>query len=223
MSDVTIALPESVAALLFDFDGVIVESAALKTSAYSTVYAGEDPAALAEVLDYQRRHGGLGRYEKFAHFEHAVFGRAADAAAIDRLAAAYHNVVFEAVLACPFVAGAQEFLRFALGRVDMHLISGTPQDELVDIVERRRLSRYFASVHGAPTSKRAAFERILVENGYAAAATVAVGDATTEFVAAQELGIHFVGIVAPGSASPFPAAVPTLANLEQLGVALRMR
>jgi phosphoglycolate phosphatase-like HAD superfamily hydrolase len=202
-------------AFLLDFDGVIVDSVGFKTRAFAEVYAGAGPDQLAAILEYQRLHGGITRRDKFAHFERQVFGRAADAAALDRLAAAYRSRVYEAVLACPLIAGAHAFLETAHPRVDLHLVSGTPHDELVDIVQRRGLCRYFRTVQGAPPSKREAFAAILGQ-GYDPARTLAVGDAPTEQLAAHALGVPFLGIVAAGARNPFPAGIPVRPTLEHL-------
>jgi len=39
-----------VQAIIFDFDGVILDSAGVKLDAYATIYAGEDPARVAELM-----------------------------------------------------------------------------------------------------------------------------------------------------------------------------
>src|SRR5262249_20763974 len=147
------ALPQRPAALLLDFDGVIVESVRLKIDAYLQIYAGEHPAKLEAIREHQRIHGGVTRRLKFRHFEQHIFGRMVDDERIEELSQAYTRLVHDAVLTCPFVAGASDFLRQVHGNVDMHVVSGTPVDELSDIVRRRRLAGYFTSLHGAPETK----------------------------------------------------------------------
>jgi phosphoglycolate phosphatase len=211
-----VRIPQPPVALLMDFDGVILDSMELKTQGFVTVYEGEPPSKLAQVLAHQRLHGGVTRRAKFAYFEQHVFGRAGDNETIEHLASAYRDLIYAAVLACPFVRGAEEFLRRAQGQIGLHVISGTPQEELLEIIERRGLTSYFHTIAGAPMTKRAAFEAILNENDLIAAETVAIGDATTEYLAADELGIPFIGVVPDGMPNPFPPGVPTLRSLEEL-------
>lgn len=203
-------------ALFLDFDGVILQSAALKTRAFADVYAGADPALLARIVDYVDEHGGVTRTDKFAHIERAFFGRPGDAAAVGRLAQQFRRRVLDAVLACDFVPGARRLLDLAHGRVDLHVVSGTPHDELVETVAHRGLAPLLTSVHGAPPHKRVTFERLLREHGYAPGTVVAVGDAPTEFVAARALGIPFIAVVPEGAPRRFPDDVPVVANLEPL-------
>ena len=216
-------LPQPPAALLMDFDGVILDSMQLKTQAFATVYRDESVAKREEVLAYQRLHGGVTRRTKFAYFERHIFARSGDAAVVERLANAYRDLVYDAVVACAFVPGAERFLDLARGRIELHLISGTPQDELRNIVALRGLTPYFRSVVGAPTTKRDAFAAILAEHRHPPAATVAIGDATTEYDAACELGIPFVAVVPPGAGNAFPPAVPVVASLETLPRVLGLR
>ncbi len=206
-----------------DFDGVILDSMELKTRAFAEVYEGEAPSSLEEVLAYQRLHGGVTRRTKFEYFERNIFGRPGDRESIERLASTYRHLVYEAVVACRFVRGAEQFLKAAQGRIDLHVVSGTPQEELLEIIDRRNLASYFQTIVGAPTTKRAAFQAILSEAKLLPTMAAAIGDATTEYWAAEELGIPFIGVAPGGKSNPFPATVPVVQSLEDLPRVLGMR
>lgn len=199
--------------MLLDFDGVIVESVALKIQAFVDIYRDATPEQLARIHEHQRLHGGVTRRLKFDYFEREVFGRPATPEALDRLTADYAGRVHGAVLACPLVPGALEFLETTHRQTELHVVSGTPHDELRDIVARRGLSRYFRSVVGAPTTKRDAFAAILAASRHPPGRVVAVGDAITEFDAARSLGIAFLGIAAVKENS-FPDGVQVLPTME---------
>ena len=206
-------------ALLLDFDGVIVESVTIKIDAFRDVYADEPPEHHDVIEQYQRVHGGVGRGAKFRHFE-TLFGREADDARIEHLSNEYARRVYEAVVACPFVPGAEDFLRSVHGNADLHVISGTPHDELVDICRRRGIAHYFTGIRGAPEPKRDAFRHIVDEFRYDPKTLLAIGDATTEYEAARALGIAFLGVVADPRRNVFGDEVPLVANLEGLATRL---
>lgn len=214
------SLPFRPLGLLLDFDGVVLESVDLKVQAFLTIYQNEDPAKLDDLLAYQEQHGGITRRTKFRYFEQHLFGRSGVDAAVERLSSAFTRLVHEAVLVCPFVPGAQKFLASAHRRSDLHVVSGTPQEELVDIVQRRGLSDYFQSVVGAPTLKTEAFDTILQRGAYSPDRALAVGDSTTEYLAAMELEIPFLGVVPRGAPNPFPEHVPVVSSLEGLDARL---
>jgi phosphoglycolate phosphatase-like HAD superfamily hydrolase len=58
--------------LVFDCDGVILDSNRIKSAAFRTVTAPFGAEASARFLDYHHRHGGISRNEKFAHFLDAI-------------------------------------------------------------------------------------------------------------------------------------------------------
>ena len=209
-----------VQAIIFDFDGVILDSAGVKLDAYATIYAGEDPARVAELMRHAHLHGGTTRRTKFAHYERALFGRSGDAQSVERLSEHYTQLVLGAVLRSAFIAGAQALLAAAKGKVDMHVVSGTPDEELHLVIAERGLAPFFRTVWGAPATKVEAFGRILRDHRYEAARVVAIGDSMTERWAAQELGIPFLGIAPPGSKPPFPPDVPTEPSLQNVGARL---
>jgi phosphoglycolate phosphatase-like HAD superfamily hydrolase len=216
---IAMPLPLRPVAILLDFDGVIVESVALKIQAYLDIYRDEPPEKLAQIRAHQREHGGVTRRLKFEYFEREVFRRPASAEHLDRLAADYASRVVDGVLACPFVPGALDFLEATYRQAALHLVSGTPHGELHAIVAQRGLGRYFRSVVGAPTTKRDAFAAILAAGGHPPERVVAIGDSITEFDAAQSLGVAFLGI-SDAPDSPFAPSVAVLPTME--GAASRL-
>lgn len=209
--------------IIFDFDGVIVDSVPLKTEAFVALYPEADAAQKDYIRQYQRQHGGVSRLHKIAHYETYLGRPAPTPEAVAGRAAEYQRLVENSVATCPMVVGAAEFLREQAGRYRMHLVSGTPGEELRRIVEARRLSGCFASITGSPPGKKDSFARILDRDAIGPDAAVAVGDSLTEYEAAAALGIAFVGIVAQGQPNPFPRDVPVLPDMRGLAAAIAGR
>src|SRR5215467_2801435 len=124
-------LPHPPKVIIFDFDGVILDSANIKLRAYSAIYSGEDPKKLAALISHSQLHGGITRRTKFEYYEREFFGRNGDPASV------------EALLACPFIEGAEQLLRRASGKVAMHVVSGTPDSELHQVIQERGLAQFF--------------------------------------------------------------------------------
>jgi phosphoglycolate phosphatase len=201
-------------AILFDFDGVILDSVQLKTDLFLQCYAGDlDEAKIGFIREHQAQHGGIGRGEKFRVFEKEVFGREPSPDAVGRLMRRYQTLLAEQIDACALLPGALEFLHLAEKTAALHLVSGTLHEDLVGIVASRDLTRHFGQVIGSPTPKAEAFRSIIAEHGYDPSTVLAIGDAPTEFEAAQACGAGFVGIVAPGEINRFPAAIEVYPDL----------
>ena len=67
---------------------------------------------------------------KFAECERELFGRLGDPERVERLSGRYSALVFDAVMRAPFVEGAYPLLTAAKGRIDVHVVSETPEEEL---------------------------------------------------------------------------------------------
>ncbi|CAN7250264.1 HAD-IA family hydrolase [Rhizobium sp. LjRoot30] len=207
--------------IIFDFDGVILDSARLKTMAFAEAYNGEPPEKLAEIVAYQQRHGGIGRRQKFEYFEREIFGRPGDEAAVNRLCDRFGQIIEAGMLSCACIPGAEPLLARLENVVPMHVVSGMPEEDLKIVIERRGLSRYFRTVSGSPRSKHAEFLAIMQMENARASECLAVGDSLTEFHAARKIGIPFLAIVAPDVADLFPTDVKKTSDLTDFEQAAR--
>lgn len=211
------------AVLLFDFDGVLVESTAIKTGAFEAIYADADPGLRARLVAWHRRHGGISRVEKFRRFEAERLGRPATDAEIDALSARFAAQVETAVTACAPIPGAVALLdRAAAAGLPCHVVSGTPEAELQRIVIARGWAGRFRTVRGAPALKPAILRDLLAAGGHPPGQAVMVGDSLTDHDAAVDVRTGFLGIAGRDGRHPFPPGIPVLADLTAAAGLLRL-
>lgn len=199
-------------AVIFDFDGVILDSAPMKTNGFLGLYGVEDPEVEARLRAIVWKNGGVSRYKTIAILERELFGRTPTQEEVDTLALRYAAVVDSRVNDCPLIAGAAELLA-ALNGTPCHLVSGTPHETLVGTVRAKRLGEHFHSVTGSPNVKAEVFARILETGGHDPARTLVVGDSLTELEAARANGTAFVGVARADAPNPFPPEVTTTPDL----------
>lgn len=203
-------------AVVFDFDGVILESVDIKTRAFRILFQ-DHGAHLKRIVQLHRDNAGLSRYEKFQIIYRDFLKRPLPDEEVRRLDRAFSGLVVAEILACPLVPGAQEFLSHAVLQWPLFVVSGTPQAELLEIVRRRGLDRYFRRVYGSPRSKEVLLHEILTDNGWSAEDLVFVGDGLTDYRAAAAVGIPFVARVANNVSTLFPSSVQwTVTDLRDL-------
>ena len=201
-------------ALVLDFDGVVLQSVDVKTRAFIELYTPHGPEVLAKVLEHHLVHGGVSRYEKFRLYHRTLLKRELGADEEAALGKRFTALVEDAVIAAPWVAGAREFLEMHHRRLPIFVASGTPEEELVRVVERRGIAHYFAGVHGSPRTKGGIIATCVREGDLDAKRVLMVGDAITDYEGAQEAGVAFVGITHDRRA--FPESVPLLPDLTGL-------
>lgn len=201
--------------IIFDFDGVLVESVDVKTRAFAALYSQYGPEVVAKVVAYHLEHGGVSRFGKFRHFHQEFLGRKLSESEERELDARFSRLVEDAVVGSPWVPGAREALEQYHGEIPLFIASGTPDAELKRIVARRAMSRYFVSVHGAPETKAEIIARILTERRLQPKDLLMVGDSRTDYEGAASNGVRFLARVGAGD-GPFPSHVPTIRDLREL-------
>jgi phosphoglycolate phosphatase-like HAD superfamily hydrolase len=179
-----------ISAIVFDFDGVILESADVKTEAFVELYAAHGPDVVAKVRAHHLANLGLSRFKKFEWISENVFGRQLTEADRIALGDRFSELALAKVLAAPFVPGAEAAL--AAIALPMFVASGTPQDELALIVERRGLSPWFREVHGTPAEKPQILRDLMARHGFAPDQVLFVGDGLTDHKAAVATGVCFL-------------------------------
>lgn len=193
-------------AIVLDFDGVILESVYIKTRAFCSLFQ-DHPSKISEIVRIHREMAGISRFEKFKIIYRDVLQKPLTESETERLGREFSAFVVDDMGTCPFVPGAKEFLEEQSRRLPIFIVSGTPEDELKEIVARRNLGKYCRGVHGSPRSKDVLLRQVLAGNSWQPRDVVFVGDAMTDYQAASEVGVHFVARVADGESSPFPDSV----------------
>jgi len=149
------------------------------------------------------------RRDKFRHYYEFFLGKTIQEQELNQLCIAFANIVFEKVLATPAISGAEELLAKCRNRAPCFVISGTPVDELREIVRQRGWSKYFKEVCGAPVTKAEHLQMLLGKYALDPANCIFFGDAVSDYEAAVESQIPFIGIL-PDPEAPLLKAVPNI-------------
>lgn len=178
--------------IALDFDGVIVESNDIKHRAFSDIFS-EYPAHHQEIMAYHHAHNAVNRHDKFRYIMERILNQAYDGSRANDWAARFSSMTREAIIACPYVTGALDFIRFFSKDHPLYVASATPLDELTVILRGRALHPYFKGVYGAPTPKKEMFERILSAEKIRPAEILYIGDSQEDYAAAKAAGCAFIG------------------------------
>lgn len=176
--------------VVFDFDGVVLESADVKTDAFCELYVAHGDEIVQRVREHHLANLGISRFKKFEWIAQHLLGRTITEAESAELGRRFSDLALAKVLAAPFVHGAEE----ALGALTlpMFVASGTPHDELVMIVGHRGLAPRFREVHGAPAEKPVILRDLMARHGFAPDQVLFIGDGMTDYKAAVAAGVQFL-------------------------------
>jgi phosphoglycolate phosphatase-like HAD superfamily hydrolase len=179
--------------IVFDCDGVLLESVAVKTDAFRNLFLEHGMNAAERMVAYHLAHGGVSRFQKFAWFHREVLGRTITSDEERALNLRFNELCLSGVLAAPFVPGIINFLEEWHQQLPLYVASGTPDEELKEIIAKRDLGRFFQGVHGTPPDKTELLAGIVERTGVNPGKTLMVGDSSTDLDAALSVGTWFYG------------------------------
>lgn len=183
---------QSIRTLFLDFDGVIVESLDIKTDAFRELFDGYS-GQISEIMDYHLRNNSVSRLVKFQHiFEH-ILRLPYDSATSEAVGKRFSEIVFQKVVDCPFVPGAQALLREYSSRLSIFVVSASPEQELRRVVAVRQLKPFFKGVYGTPGSKVGHIKRVLRRMRLTPSQAIMVGDSPEDYKAAKAASVRFIG------------------------------
>jgi HAD superfamily hydrolase (TIGR01549 family) len=206
--------------IILDFDGVILESVSVKTEAFRNLFSFA-PEHIDEIIQYHKDNGGMSRYDKFRHIYKCILRRDLNQQKFKELSEKFADLVFQEVIKTPFVPGANDFLERYYATIDLYVVSATPEEELIRIIQARKTSHYFINVYGAPRKKADCIREIIKLKGSCRNNVIFVGDAKNDFEAAQEVGVRFIGRIKHGDENRFlglkgiEVLIPDLQQLER--------
>ncbi|MGQ0732787.1 MAG: HAD family hydrolase [Acidobacteriota bacterium] len=199
----------ALAAIVFDFDGVIADSERLHLRSYQDILAArgltmEDEVYYAEYLGYD----DAGVFRTYARTHELPWGDQTIAELIGQKGARFEVLSSEGEM---LFAGAERFIRDAAARVPLAIASGALTYEIEEVLERAALRPLFAAIVGADQTRRSkpspdpyleAVSRLRATGVVLDAhRTVAIEDSRWDLVSARTAGLRTVAVTTTYTAS----------------------
>lgn len=177
--------------LIFDCDGVVLNSNKIKTQAFYDVAKlyGHEPAQA--LKDYHVQNGGISRFVKFEYLLTEVLKKTLDQAELNKLLDNFAHEVKKALMSCEVAEGLDE-LRNKTQNANWLIVSGGDQDELREVFQARGLDKYFdGGIFGSPETKDTILARE-IKKGNITRPALFLGDSKYDYQAAQTAGLDFI-------------------------------
>lgn len=204
---------------VFDFDGRLVGSNDIKWHGFDVTFA-EFSDYLDEIRHYCQRWHHIQREEKFRYVYEQILRLpyTPEIAAVlhQRFSAATTRQIIEA----PEVPGAGQLLAQLSGDRMTLLLSSTPHQVLLTIVEARGWREWFNVIQGAPVDKRVWLQAFRSQADFSKEEVVFFGDTAEDAQAAQAADCTFIVI---GSDRSYESAVASLPHFIDLVAAWSSR
>jgi HAD superfamily hydrolase (TIGR01549 family) len=180
--------------LLWDFDGVIMDSNPVRTYGFEKVLKNYPPNQVGELITYHKQNGGLPRYDKFRYFFAKIRGEQPDEKEIAALSTRFSEIMLKKLFdRSLLIPDTVSFIKANYTKFKMHIVSGSDQTELRKICDHLGLSNYFISITGSPTLKPELTRQVLEAYNYNNKEVAFIGDSINDHDAAAKNGIDFCG------------------------------
>lgn len=190
--------------LVFDCDGVILDSVPVKTRAFGRLVEPYGKEAVERMVNYHTSHGGVSRFLKFDWFFQEVLGKTITPEERQAWGRKFEELALEEVRKCPLMPGVRETLQRWHGVLPMYVCSGAPANEVYGLLEERGLLDFFDDIACSPPEKAALLGAITHQAKVAPAETLMIGDASTDREAAAVNSTLFYGIGEAMASSLYP-------------------
>ena len=140
--------------LVFDCDGVVLNSNKVKTDAFYKTSLPYGRTAARVLVNYHIAYGGVSRYKKFEYFLAHIIPQRAEKPELEILLNTYALEVKNALLSCETVP-CLEVLRKRTSYAKWFIASGGNEHEMRDIFRQRGLhSPFDGGIYGSPATKK---------------------------------------------------------------------
>ncbi|MEP4888649.1 MAG: HAD family hydrolase [Aliiglaciecola sp.] len=176
--------------IIFDCDGVILNSNKVKTQAFYLAALPYGEKAANKLVEYHVARGGISRYKKFEWFIE-TFQSEDKTNRLQELLDNYAKFVLDGLMKCEIANGLAE-LRQKTRKARWLVASGGDQNELRDVFSSRGIFELFdGGIFGSPDSKDTILDRE-ISNGNILQPALFLGDSKYDHVASKRADLDFV-------------------------------
>lgn len=187
-------LPKKLKNILWDFDGVILDSMPIRNKGFELVLSKYPKEQVNQLMEFHLKNGGLSRYVKFRYFFEEIRQESVNNNTIQELANQFSSIMLKELLNPNLlIQDTISFIKKECKNYNMHIVSGSDGIELKHLCKGLSIADYFLSIDGSPTPKIQLVKAILNQNEYKKTEVVLIGDSLNDYNAASENKISFMG------------------------------
>ncbi|UBZ06856.1 HAD hydrolase-like protein [Salegentibacter mishustinae] len=180
--------------IFWDFDGVLMDSMPVRNKGFELVLKDYPEEQVQELMAFHLKNGGLSRYVKFRYFFEEIRKETISEDEVSIWASKFSEIMRENLVnENLIIQDSFQFVKNNYQRYQMHIVSGSDQEELRYLCKKLNIATFFNSIHGSPIPKIVLVENLLKNNQYKKEESILIGDSINDYEAAKNNNIEFFG------------------------------
>ncbi len=174
--------------IIFDFDGVILNSHKVKTKAFYEVFKSYGNSIGVKARKFHENNIGKSRYFKFKYIFKNILNKKITK---NELARIDKNFNFTVEKKIRYMFPTENLLKFLKNKKKYHnfyISTGTPQKKIVNILKEKKLFFFFKKIYGSPRSKLQHLNEIKKKN----IQSLFIGDSYEDYKVSKQANINFL-------------------------------
>lgn len=187
-------IPHTYKNIIFDFDGVILDSISIRTDAFAYTLRGYPSDLVNKLIEYHLYHGGLSRFHKFQYFFDNLLHQELSEEKMQMLLADFSSFVKNKLTdKSLLIKDTIDYIINNHKKQQFFIASGSEQEELRYICYSLDIDHFFVGIFGSPTHKTTIVANIIQNYSLSHKETVMIGDSINDLEAAKSNHIGFFG------------------------------
>ncbi len=180
--------------ILWDFDGVILNSMKIKGDGFIELFKEYDEMYLNKLEQYHYDNGGVSRFEKIKYFFNEILQKDITEKEVIEFADKFAEIINKNLFnPSNLIEDSVSYIKENYKKYNFHIVSGAEHNELNELCKYFELDKYFISIDGSPTKKDVLVKEILDKFNYKKDETILIGDSSTDYKASIVNTIEFYG------------------------------
>lgn len=175
--------------IVFDFDGVLVDSVSLKGSAFSKVLGIENRNVVQAIAQHHMANPSMGREDKLSTYMTKYRNHTKKGLSLSGALEEFSKIIVAGLASEGLMEGSLQFLDKVRNEYDLQISSSAPEAEIVEFLSNIGVLEYFSKVSGFPAKKH----KFLSDCLKTSARVTFVGDSITDLIAARKAKVEFIG------------------------------
>jgi len=178
--------------VIFDCDGVILDSNSLKTYAFVDSLPKEPNKYVKQLINYHKKNGGISRYKKFKYYFETIKKSKNSEKEIDLAIKRFASIVKKGLIKSSFIPGVLSYIKkLNTNKLQLYVVSGSDEKELKEVFDHIGILKLFNNIFGSPTDKFNNTRKVTKKTGKNKKG-IFFGDSKSDYQAAIKNNIEFI-------------------------------